>query len=60
MKVYNPKSSVRKPMNYGGMANITGTAMSAGMRRDAIQKQNPMSVGMMGMKKGGRASGRNR
>ena len=38
MKAYNPKSTIRKPMNYGGMANITGNTMSAGMRRDTAKK----------------------
>jgi hypothetical protein len=51
MKAYNSKSTIRKPMNYGGMANITGNTMSAGMRRDTAKKKN-MGMGMMGMKYG--------
>jgi hypothetical protein len=47
MKMYNPKSTVRTPMNYGGMANMTGNAMSAGMRKDKAKKQNMMTMGMM-------------
>jgi hypothetical protein len=38
MKMYNPKSTVRTPMNYGGMAN---------MRKDKAKKQNMMTMGMM-------------
>tara|TARA_R100001015_G_C4488831_1_gene67024 strand:+ start:136 stop:309 length:174 start_codon:yes stop_codon:yes gene_type:complete len=57
MKMYNPKSTVRTPMNYGGMANMTGNAMSAGMRKDKAKKQNMMTMGMM---YGGKPSKRSR
>ena len=61
MKIYNNKSSVRKPMMYGGstskkmmgggMANTMGNSMAMGMRKDKMNK----NMAAMGMKHGGKA-----
>jgi hypothetical protein len=61
MKTYSPKSSVRKPMMYGGstskkmmgggMANTMGNSMAMGMRKDKMNK----NMAAMGMKHGGKA-----
>ena len=56
MKIYNNKSSVRKPMMYGGstskkmmgggMANTMGNSMAMGMKKDKMNK-NMAAMGMM-------------
>lgn len=60
MKIYNSKSSVRKPMMYGGgaammpkkkmqmggMTNTFGNAMNMGMQKDKVNK-NMAAMGMM-------------
>lgn len=57
MKTYNEKSSVRKPMMYGGSG---GSAMSAPMGSGMMQDKKKKNMGMMGMMYGGKPSKRSR
>ena len=68
MKMYNPNSTVRTPMMYGGKAQPNkkkmayGGAMSAPMGAGMMQdkKKKNMQGMMMGMKNGGKVNTRSR
>jgi len=60
MKMYSKGSTVRKPMMYGGgasMKKMMGGGMTGNMFGDSMaagMKKNKPTMGMMGMKYGGK------